>query len=305
MNGDRNREGRPAWVERGWEQQKGMAGPSRAGSGVKRRKFVCWWRMYRSTRDSTRGRVPIRFCTYNIRNGRNRGLESELRGMSQANMDLCILQETKLTYGVYTRGSYGHIVIATDAPSRHCGRVAVFYRPTPHLAMEAVQLFGPNVVGFHLATGERWWYIFGCYLSPDNTLTIESVVADLKERPRCAKLLVAGDFNTKLLEPEEYRREEEIAMVLALEGLKDILVNFLLRRRSWCRDRRTWSMVRAGRDMRSWTDYILGTHFRLLWNVSIQDPRNNSDHYMVLGCLCSAPLREHSEYLGRRKRLPL
>ena len=49
-------------------------------------------------------------------------------------------------------------------------------------------------------------------------------------------------------------------------------------------------MVRAGRDMRSWTDYILGTHFRLLWNVSIQDPRNNSDHYMVLGCLCRAPL---------------
>ena len=34
-------------------------------------------------------------------------------------------------------------------------------------------------------------------------------------------------------------------------------------------------------------------------------PRHNSDHYMVLGCLRSAPLREHFSYLGERKRLPL
>ena len=45
------------------------------------------------------------------------GLESALRGMSQANMDLGILQETKITNGVYTRGSAGYKVIATDAPS--------------------------------------------------------------------------------------------------------------------------------------------------------------------------------------------
>ena len=48
--------------------------------------------------------MPIRFGTYNIRNGRNRGLESALRGMSQANMDLGIFQETKVTDGIYTRG---------------------------------------------------------------------------------------------------------------------------------------------------------------------------------------------------------
>ena len=38
------------------------------------------------------GGVPIRFSTYNIRNGRNGGLESELRGMAQANIDLGIFQ---------------------------------------------------------------------------------------------------------------------------------------------------------------------------------------------------------------------
>ena len=57
--------------------------------------------------------------------------------------------------------------------------------------------------------------------------------------------------------------------------------------------------------MRSRTYYILGMNRRLFINVSIWDPRHNSDHYMVLGCLHSAPLREHARYLGGRKRPPL
>ena len=96
----------------------------------------------------TSGKVPIRFGTYNIHIGRNGGLEAELQGMSQANMDLCILQETKLTNGIYTRGSDGYSVVATDAPSRHRGGVAIFYRSEPHFAVEAVEKFGPNVIGF-------------------------------------------------------------------------------------------------------------------------------------------------------------
>ena len=42
------------------------------------------------------GRVPIRFGTYNICNGRNGGLELALRGMTQANIDLGIFQEKKI-----------------------------------------------------------------------------------------------------------------------------------------------------------------------------------------------------------------
>ena len=63
-------------------------------------------------------------------------------------MDLGILQETKLTDGVYTRGSASYKVIATDAPSRHRGGVALFYHPTPHFVVEAVERCGPNVVVF-------------------------------------------------------------------------------------------------------------------------------------------------------------
>ena len=49
--------------------------------------------MCNPTRKPTDGTVPIRFGTYNIRNGRKGGLEAALRGMVQANMDLGILQE--------------------------------------------------------------------------------------------------------------------------------------------------------------------------------------------------------------------
>ena len=41
--------------------------------------------------------MSIKFGTYNIRNGRNGGLEAALRGMAQANIDLGVLQETKCT----------------------------------------------------------------------------------------------------------------------------------------------------------------------------------------------------------------
>ena len=64
-------------------------------------------------------------------------------------------------------------------------------------------------------------------------------------------------------------------------------------------------MVRDGREAKYRTDYILCTDRRIFWNVSVWDRRHNSDHYMVPGCLCIAPLREHSKNLGRRKRLPL
>ena len=109
--------------------------------------------MCNPTRKPTCGTLPIRFGTYNIRNVRKGGLETALRGMSQANMDLGILQEKKLTDGIYTRGSSGYSVIATDAPSRHRGGVALFYRSEPHFVVEAVEKFGPNVLGCQLATG--------------------------------------------------------------------------------------------------------------------------------------------------------
>ena len=64
-------------------------------------------------------------------------------------------------------------------------------------------------------------------------------------------------------------------------------------------------MVRLGRELRSWTDYILGIYCRLFRNMSVWYPRHSLDHYMVLGCLNISLLREHTNYLMRRTWIPL
>ena len=76
--------------------------------------------------------MPIRFGTYNICNGRNGGLESELRGMSQVNMDLGIFQETKITNNFFTCRSSEYSVVALDEPSRYHGGVVVFHHLAQH-----------------------------------------------------------------------------------------------------------------------------------------------------------------------------
>eukprot|EP00978_Attheya_sp_CCMP212_P038944 scaffold198139_cov29-Attheya_sp.AAC.1 len=46
--------------------------------------------------------TSIRIASYNIRNGQVGGLEAALRAMAQANVDVGVFQETKLTDGIYT-----------------------------------------------------------------------------------------------------------------------------------------------------------------------------------------------------------
>ena len=94
---------------------------------------------------------------------------------------------------------------------------------------------------------------------------------------------MAGDLNIKFAAPEGDRREEDIAATIATEVLEGMAPHFLPRWRRSCRDRRTWGMLWKGRYVRSRIDYILGTDRRLFRNVSVPDPRHNSDHYMVLG----------------------
>ena len=49
----------------------------------------------------------------------------------------------------------------------------------------------------------------------------------------------------------------------------------------------------------------MGSDHQIIQNVAVWDPRHNSDHFMVMGCLRGASPREHYRYLGSRKRLPL
>ena len=61
--------------------------------------------------------------------------------------------------------------------------------------------------------------------------------------------------------------------------------------------------MRQGRVVRFRLDFILGSDRRIFQNVAVWHPRHNSDHFMVMGCLCGASPREHYSYLGIRTRL--
>ena len=112
-------------------------------------------------------------------------------------------------------------------------------------------------------------------------------------------------MNANLAEPEGDCREEYIAATIMTEGIEEMSAQFLPRRRPLFWDWRTWSMLQKGREVRSRTDYILGTDRHRFGNVSVRYPRNNSENCMVLGCLPIASLPEHKHYLGGRKKLPL
>ena len=62
----------------------------------------------------------------------------ELRLMAQANLDMVILQENKLMYGLYTRRLSGYRVFATDVLIQNCDRVTVLYRSPPMFSVEDI-----------------------------------------------------------------------------------------------------------------------------------------------------------------------
>ena len=144
----------------------------------------------------------IHFGMYNTQNGWNGGLESALRGMSQANMELGVFQETKLTKLIYTFQSSGYTVVATEALRAHSGGVAVFYRAVEPFFVEALHTYRANIVSFQLASGDSQWFIVGFYLAQYNASTIEDVAAAISQRLRGSTLLVVINFNTNLAAPE-------------------------------------------------------------------------------------------------------
>ena len=70
---------------------------------------------------------------------------------------------------------------------------------------------------------------------------------------------MAGDLNTDLGDVDCDWRGAEIAAAITEAGLEDMAAHFLPRKRKWGREWRTWAMVRGGKAVRSWTDYILVT----------------------------------------------
>ena len=76
----------------------------------------------------------------------------------------------------------------------------------------------------------------------------------ITQNPRGGELIVAGDLNVDLGKESIQGSEEDITAAVATAGSGDLLRQFLLRPRAWCRNLRTGAMVRQGRVVRSRAD---------------------------------------------------
>ena len=101
-------------------------------------------------------------------------------------------------------------MIATDAPSKHQGGIALFWRDSPYWQVEAYQAYDPNVLSFQLVTGQKRWYVVGAYVPPSDTSTIEYVSKALDDQPEGVDPILIGDLNANLADPGS-DREHEIA----------------------------------------------------------------------------------------------
>ncbi len=109
------------------------------------------------------GSGPFTMASYNIRSGRNGGLESALQAMKLMGVNFGILLEMKLTKGVYTRWSSSYHVQATHAPSAWQGGISLFWRASDLYEVEEVELCGPNMLSFQLVSSAMRYYIVGYY----------------------------------------------------------------------------------------------------------------------------------------------
>ena len=147
--------------------------------------------------------TTISICTWNIRSGRNGGLESACRALDLSNVAVAVLQETKITTDAYTKLSSGYRVQASKATSFRQGGVASDF------LLEEQRFFGPNVVAFRLITGRDKLYCGGAYIPPsdDTEATLDDVRAAHAAQPKGFEFMLLGDLNINLDAPRDTREE--------------------------------------------------------------------------------------------------
>ena len=87
--------------------------------------------------------VPsFRLATLNITDGRKSRLNAAIRCMEQANVDVGLLTETKLSNDMYTKSAMGYTVSATKAVGMN-GGVALVHQLGKGWGLESIRCFWP------------------------------------------------------------------------------------------------------------------------------------------------------------------
>ena len=87
--------------------------------------------------------------------------------------------------------------------------------------VEGIVNFCLNVSGFFLTSGSRRWYVIGAYMPPNDAPAVHSTEQDLDEAPKGMEVIIFGDLNVRLREPQD-DREDDITSALEGNGIGDV-----------------------------------------------------------------------------------
>jgi hypothetical protein len=185
----------------------------------------------------------IALDSFNIRSGRNGGMEGALRAMDQLGDDIHFLLETKLTDSVYTQFLSGYEVITSTAPLARQGGIALFWRSNNLYEIKETRIWGPNVISLHLMMGAVRFYVVGCYIPPSDLETLTYIIKAWSTCPTGAHPILAGDLNINLRAPRT-EQEETIAEQMDSMNLFNMSRHFCQCSGKRLRGRWMWRMRR-------------------------------------------------------------
>ena len=248
-------------------------------------------------RGNGKERAPwIKMATYNIRDGRQEGLQSATRALGRTGADIAFLQEVKIKDPKFaTKRFDGYEIRTAAAGTARCGGVALLVRENNEWAftVENEKVVGPNVISFELVTGRhKRWFVVGCYLPPSDKegATQRMVIDALENRPKGTCPMLIGDLNANLDFPRD-RQEEILSSAMAEMTLTCATKGYRIRKKR----RRThgrWTFQRhedrggGGRTwIRSKPDYFLireQDRRKVKSCRWILPPHHNSDHRALI-----------------------
>ena len=127
---------------------------ARGSHGRRREWFLRGKGERRGKLQKNEGNIAI--ASYNIRDGRNGGLLSVARALDHANVDVAVVQETKLKNPSFApRTGFGYQIHTTAAGTGNCGGVSLLVREGGAFGIEEVKVWGENVLLFELQVGKE------------------------------------------------------------------------------------------------------------------------------------------------------
>ena len=242
--------------------------------------------------------------TLNIVDGRNNRLEMALKAISDLNIDLAILTETKLGE-VHTRLASGYDVwCAPVKDNLNQGGVALVHRRSSRWHLEDIKTFGSNIIRGKLIGGDRPLFIIGGYIPPSET--DESTLAHLDRALNgldTKNCIFLGDINVDLNFIKD-ARGETISTFFSCGGFLNVRNSFRMSEKNRGRHGWTWNKWVQGRLRTSVCDCILAGDPQIFKSVSLKTPAFDTDHRLIRGEIkLGKKVNKYRSYLRKRSRI--